>query len=164
MSFSQTLHNNLLADIEENLPVNLEAEPSSLILALQNPKAPIVCVSRDPRMGLTIAPHFFFTIENPESNLLPVSSLFCNDYPTLMPLFHNIIGSHTGKFTLVPFLYDRNSSSKEFICSARRCGEALLAFKLESAYTIIDCNLSIMGQGKHVHVDDYMDVFDHLEK
>jgi hypothetical protein len=163
MPFSQTLHTDLVSDIDEMFPSNREGEPASQIFVLQDPRAPIVTISRDPRAGEPIVPHFFFTTEDPDY-LLQVSSVISRHNPDLMPLTHNAKGSLTGWFTLVPFLYDRNPSSTDFINKAKECGEALVTTDMPCAYTIMDCSLTIVSQGNVTKTTEYKAVFDHLVK
>jgi hypothetical protein len=129
---------------------------------LMNPDAPIVTISRDPRMGRTTVPHFFFTTEN-RDHLLEIGSVISKNNP-VMPLFHNVEGSLTGSFILFPFLYNRFPSSLAFVNRAKECGEILVSSNLACAYEIMDCSLTIGSHGHLGNTSDYEAVFDHLVK
>jgi hypothetical protein len=162
MPFSQTLHSDLVSDIHKKFPINENDQPTSLIFMLMNPAAPVVTISRDPRMGSIIVPHFFFATQPPD-HLLEIASAISKNNP-VMPLFHNVEGLLTGSFTIFPFLYDRFPSSLAFVNRAKECGEILGSSNLACAYEIMDCSLTIGSQGNITNSSDYEAVFDHLVK
>jgi hypothetical protein len=162
MPFSPALHTNLVSDIHKMFPIGESEQPTSLMFMLMNPAAPMVTISRDPRMGSIIVPHFFFTTENPD-HLLGIASAISKNNP-VMPLFHIVEGSLTGRVAIFPFLYNRFPSSLAFVNRAKQCGEILVSSDLVCAYDIMDCSLMISSQGRVTNSSDYKAVFDHLVK
>jgi len=163
MPFSEKLELDLDADIDTALPLgNPDGDPQSIVLALPGTHAPILAMSRDPRHGDVIVPHFFLTTETPEG-LLSLGSIIAKNGKDLMPLFHEINGSNTRKFLVFPFLFNRGKKSLDFIQMALELGNLAVRSKFSCAYLIMDCHLIITKDGASSVPEEYPGAFNHLK-
>ena len=149
MPFSETLMASLITDIESAFPLEGKSpEPRSSLFTLpNNPKAPIIAVSRDSRMGPVIVPHLFFAC-SPVELLRRLISVFYECSRGELALCHMPKGEQTGGFLMFPFLFDRFPSSSRFISVASEAARAMTGLDFLAAHVIMDCHLFIKAEGQ----------------
>ena len=165
MSYSADLESLLDDDIETLLPTISQdgQEPVSVLFALSVPRAPIVTLSRDKKMGLVCVPTLFLAIRKSEM-LRHLIEPFAEIGGDTVPLFHTSNSRNCGTIVLAPFLFDRLPSAAQFVQKALDIGNALIETDIESAYLITDCHVVVTNQGRVLKPEQFPNVFDHLRR
>jgi hypothetical protein len=107
-----SLLNLLRDDVELAFPAsNASDQPSWKVLALSNPSAPVVSISRDPRAGPRIAPVLFAAA--PSQEVLDSMAMGLNGGTQgRAPLSHQVKGKRLEHFMVVPAMYHMYSVSQ----------------------------------------------------
>jgi hypothetical protein len=138
------LKQRLQAELDARLPRERDADPRWSVFALQNPAAPVVTVSRDPRAGAPLTPVFFLTARDENALLDFAKSLYRASHEKVR-LWHSARGSIA--YVVIPALFHVDPDTKGFVSALTALVEDFAACHA-AAWICEDCVVKITHHGQ----------------
>jgi hypothetical protein len=149
MPITTEVQERLRAELETRFPVaGKKSEPAWSVFVLQNPAAPLVAISRDPRAGDRVAPVFFITARDEKALLAFAESLY-GITNGRVKLWHSRKDSTAGSITyvVVPALFHVDPDVRQFVSVLSGFLEEF-SDKHEAAWICEECVVFITHHGK----------------
>jgi hypothetical protein len=152
----------LVADIDTLLPRNHPEGVKWRVLAFPTrPDAPVLAVTRDDSVESQVVPCLCVSCEKPEILMSIAQALFKIGGRKMM-VIHKLECPLSGAILIVPFLFDQEHKSREFIADAEMIMELLSQEEVAFSTRIIFCHVTIgRGDRKPVKPQDIPGAFDH---
>jgi len=152
----------LIADIDTLLPRKHPEGVKWRCLAFPSrPDAPVLMVTRDDSVEGAIVPCLCVASEQPDK-LMSVGQFAHEKTGGMMMVIHKLLGEMSGGMLFIPFLFDRQHKSNDFIREAEMIMALLKQQEIQFSSRIIFCHVTITrGGGRQVRPQDMRGAFNH---